>query len=73
MGYSGQQTAQIELPSANPYRASLWMEFSPDGKRLIAEAPAGNVILLIDVEQQKILRSFTHTHTLFAAAFSPDG
>jgi RNA polymerase sigma factor (sigma-70 family) len=70
---SGQETARIELPSANPYRASPWIEFSPDGKRLIAEAPVGNTILLIDVEQKKVIRAFQHADALFAAAFSPDG
>jgi RNA polymerase sigma factor (sigma-70 family) len=70
---TGKEFRKIALPTSNPWSASSWLTFSPDGQRLAIGGPDGKTIVLLDVRQGKVVRTFQHTSMLFAAAFSPDG
>jgi WD40 repeat protein len=70
---TGEKTARIEYPYANPSTMSDVLAFSPDGRRIVVAAATGKALHLIDVARGKVVRTFPHAHIVFAAAFSPDG
>jgi RNA polymerase sigma factor (sigma-70 family) len=69
---TGKEIRKIALPNTNPRSITQWLTFAPDGK-MLAAASEGQVIHLLDIDKQKVVRSFPHRSTVFAAAFSPDG
>jgi RNA polymerase sigma factor (sigma-70 family) len=69
---TGQQTARIEYPSANPYSGIDLLAFSPDGKRVVVAAAEGKALHVIDLAKGKVVHTLPHAHVVFAAAFSPD-
>jgi RNA polymerase sigma factor (sigma-70 family) len=70
---TGDQTARIEYPRANPYSGADLLGYSPDGKRIVAAAAEAKALHLIDVAKGELTHTLQHTDVVFAAAWAPDG
>jgi RNA polymerase sigma factor (sigma-70 family) len=70
---TGQETAKIPYPSANPSTETEWLTFSPDGKRILVGSADGKGVHLIDRDKLGVVRTFAHDNVVFSTAFSPDG
>jgi len=70
---TGQETARVQCPSANPSTITDLIVFSPDGTCVTVASADGKALHLIDLAKGEVVRTLPHAHAVFAAAFSPDG
>ena len=70
---SGEETARIPYPATDSGGGSDVLSFSPDGTHVAIATFDRNGLHLIDLAKRQVIRTFPHTNTVFAAAFSPDG
>ncbi len=70
---TGKELRVLSPPTANPRTLTEWIRFSPDGKTVAVAAATGNGVHLVELATGKVIRTFPHKHTVYAAAFSPDG
>ena len=69
---NGKELRKIRLPRTNNFNSNNVLAFTPDGKA-IAVTTEGNVVHLIDFTSGKTIHGLSHSESVSAVAFSPDG
>jgi RNA polymerase sigma factor (sigma-70 family) len=70
---TGKELRKLEFAVTDEASRTQWVAFTPDGRSIALAKGAADQVVLVDLEQGDVKRTFPHDAGVYTAAVSPDG